>query len=256
MRVGKHCLPAVILGRTNYGESDLIVHFFTEEFGKISGLAKYGRKSRKRFGNVLSPAMLVDLDFTHTSGRDLVRLDRGELTHAFDHLGSDVHQLAWAGQALELIDGFCAPLDPAPELFKLLVWCLERLDQGLRMEEALFIFQLKLLALSGFGPNLEACGECGQPVGDQRPMHLRPEQGGVACRSCSAGGFPVSAGTIKLMTLIQSLEISKLNRVRVHAQALKETGSFPLAYIRHILGRDLKSCRFLEQIKGRRTLTR
>ena len=94
-------------------------------------MARHGRKSRKRFGNVLSPSSLVDLAFTVSSGRDMVRLEEGDLVRAFDGLSRDVRLLAYAGQALELVDAFCKEFDSSPEVFDLLLATLTRLGDGI-----------------------------------------------------------------------------------------------------------------------------
>ena len=249
MKPGKYRQKAVVLSRTNYGEADLIVGFFTPEYGKVRGMAKHGRKSRKRFGNVLSSPALVELAFTQVRGRDLVRLEGGDLIRAFDGLGRDVKLLARAGQALELVDAFCAPLDPSPQVFTMLLWALDRLDQGLRPVETSLIFQLKLLVLAGFGPNLEVCSVCRRFPEADRPVGLKPDQGGLVCQECAPGAFPASPGTIKIMSLVQGLAVDRLDRVRVSDQAESEAGSFLMTYIRHILGRDLRSSRFIDQIE-------
>ena len=50
MRRGLYKTRAVVLNSFDYGESDRIVAFYTEDFGKIKGMAKGARRSRKRFG--------------------------------------------------------------------------------------------------------------------------------------------------------------------------------------------------------------
>ncbi|MFH1091522.1 MAG: DNA repair protein RecO, partial [Pseudomonadota bacterium] len=84
------------MNRTNYGEADLIVNFLTADFGKVSGLAKHGRKSRQRFGNLLAPGTLAELVYTQVRGRDLVRLEGGDLIKCFENLGSEVGLLTRA----------------------------------------------------------------------------------------------------------------------------------------------------------------
>ncbi|MBU2547255.1 MAG: DNA repair protein RecO [Proteobacteria bacterium] len=246
MKPGPYRFKAVILSRTQYGEADLIVNFLTREHGKMSGLARHGRKSRKRFGNVLLSPALVELAFTQPRGRDLVRLDQGDLVRSFEGLGRDFHLLALGQQSLELADAFCAPLDPAPDVFDWLVWSLERMDVGVRPRETAFIFQLKLLILTGFGPNLAACPLCGRPPEDGRTAELKPEHGGLVCRRCSPGGFSVSPGTLKIMSLIQGLPLDRIDRVRIGDASLDEASPFLLSSIRSILGRDLKTARFVE----------
>ena len=46
---------AIVLRLLDYGESDRIVTFSTADFGKIRGIAKGARRSRKRFTNALEP---------------------------------------------------------------------------------------------------------------------------------------------------------------------------------------------------------
>ncbi|MDR3038309.1 MAG: recombination protein O N-terminal domain-containing protein, partial [Candidatus Adiutrix sp.] len=58
-------LAAVVLARTNYGEADLIVTFLTRELGLVSALARYGRRSRRRFGGgLLAPGVSAWYEFT------------------------------------------------------------------------------------------------------------------------------------------------------------------------------------------------
>ncbi|MBW2092783.1 MAG: DNA repair protein RecO, partial [Deltaproteobacteria bacterium] len=248
MHKSRYSFPAVILNRTNYGEADLIVTFLSREQGKISGLAKHGRKSRKRFGNILSSLALIKLDFTVTSERDLVRLDSGDLIRNFDGVAHNVNRLALAGYALELVDGFCAPHDPVPEIFDLLTWFLGRLDSGERLEESAFIFQLRLLKLAGFGPNIAACPVCGRLVSEEQPLTMKPEHDGVVCQRCVPSGSSISAGALKLIELARKIELDKVNRVRISSRVLGEIGPFLRAYITYTLGRELKSVRFMDQI--------
>ena len=250
MKPGKHHQRAVILGRINYGEADLIVSFLTQDMGKISGLAKYARKSRKRFGNVVSPGALVDLAFTVKPGRELVNLESGELVRGFENLAQDVTLLARASLALEIAEAFCPAHDPVPDVYQLLNWSLDRLDRLARPEETLFLFLLKSLQLAGFGPNVSFCPVCGKEVEPGRSGTLKCEPGGLVCRDCSPGGFAVSPGTVRIMALVQSMGPDKIDRIRVGERTVKEAGPFLLTFVRSVLGRELKSARFLEQMES------
>jgi DNA repair protein RecO (recombination protein O) len=58
-----HQTPAVILRTTPFGESDQIVTLYTLEFGKIRGIAKGAKRSRKRFGARLEIGSYVQVAF-------------------------------------------------------------------------------------------------------------------------------------------------------------------------------------------------
>ncbi|MBW2672896.1 MAG: DNA repair protein RecO, partial [Deltaproteobacteria bacterium] len=55
MRRPPHKTPAFVLHFLNYGEADRIVTLFTREFGKLKGIAKGARRSKKRFANAIEP---------------------------------------------------------------------------------------------------------------------------------------------------------------------------------------------------------
>ena len=48
-----HKTEAIVLRCLDYGESDRIVTFYTRDYGKLRGIAKGARRSRKRFANAL-----------------------------------------------------------------------------------------------------------------------------------------------------------------------------------------------------------
>jgi len=248
MQRGRYKLPAVVLSRTNYGEADLIVRFLTRDQGKISGLAKHARKSMKRFGGIFTSLAMVELDFTVTPGRDLVRLENGELLTSFEAVANDIRVTALAGYGLELVDCFSAPQDPAPEVFELLVWFLNSLAEGGRPMETALVFQIRLLKLAGFAPSVSSCGVCSQAALDGRELTLSASKGGVVCRSCSPSGFPVTAGSLKLMEFVQSLELDKVGRARASDRVIGEVQPFLRAYVTYILGRELKSARVMDQV--------
>lgn len=252
MKQGPYKENSIILRKTAYSESDYILSFLTRPHGRVEGIARHGRKSIKRFGASLSSLGLVDMHFTVKPHRELVWLDKGEVLEVFDGLAVHPANLGAAEMALEIVEAFIRPLDPAPEVFDLLVWALRRINAGQRPAEALFIFQVKLLTLTGFGPNLAACGVCGRDPHPGEACGLSPEADGLACPSCVPGAFIARPGALKSMHLIQKLAPERLDRVRVAPEALREAGPFLLAYLRRLLGRDLNSARFLEQFsRGR-----
>ena len=65
---------AIVTHSFNYGESDKIVTFFTKDFGKVKGIAKGARRSKKRFQNALDLFSHLRLIFFDREGMGLVRV--------------------------------------------------------------------------------------------------------------------------------------------------------------------------------------
>ena len=53
--------PAIILSVKDYGEADRLVTFLTPTRGRLTGVAKHARKSKKRFAHCLEPLSRVTL---------------------------------------------------------------------------------------------------------------------------------------------------------------------------------------------------
>src|SRR5512134_3304740 len=54
---------AIVLRWRPYGESDKIVTFLSEDFGKLTGIAKGAKRSRRRFPNSLEALARVRMHF-------------------------------------------------------------------------------------------------------------------------------------------------------------------------------------------------
>ena len=189
----KRRLAAVVLSRTNYGEADLIVTFLTRELGLVSGLARYGRRSIRRFGGgLLSPGVSAWFDFTIKPTSSLAFVENGEENPQARRLPPDPVIQSLAAFGLELARGFEAPGNPAEESFNLLVKHLGRLArcEDERTSRLLALdFALKYLELAGFGPRLTGCVVCGNVPETDEGWRWDPAAGGLYCHNCGRLGL-------------------------------------------------------------------
>ena len=93
---------AVVLRTWPLREADLIVSFFTRDYGRLKGVAKSALKSRKRFGGALEPMTLARAWFAERPRQELVRLDqleilRSPLSAPVDHDAHDRAELLCRG---------------------------------------------------------------------------------------------------------------------------------------------------------------
>ena len=67
-----HKTKGIVLHSTRYGESSLIVHCYTEQFGRQSLMVKGVRRSRKNNrSNLFQPLFILDLEVYHKNTRDI-----------------------------------------------------------------------------------------------------------------------------------------------------------------------------------------
>ena len=150
---------AVILAVMDYGEADRIVTFFTREHGKIKGIARGAKKSRKRFGGALEVFARLSLQIVLQEG--LSRLHGVDVITIFPHVREDLSKIGYAGYACELVDRLLPEAQANTRLFRLLVSYLEHLDAAPCCEEDRRFFEVNLLNIIGYRPPLEYCTQCG-----------------------------------------------------------------------------------------------
>src|SRR3972149_3851703 len=89
---GHFTTEAIVLNSMDYGESDRIVTLYTLGFGKVRGIAKGAKRSRKRFVNKLEPFSYINLLFFQKHGRELVMIEQAETIRGFNGLLVDMER--------------------------------------------------------------------------------------------------------------------------------------------------------------------
>ena len=154
---------AVVLRTGPVHEADLIVSFFTRDYGKVRGVAKSALKSRKRFGGALEPMTLAQAWFAERNGQELVRLDQLEIVRSPLSSPIDPTRMTVLSFFAELLDEALPDHDPQETIFRLLVSVLEQTT----VEQPwmpLTYFQLWMTRLMGLLPDIAHCTACGEAL--------------------------------------------------------------------------------------------
>jgi DNA repair protein RecO (recombination protein O) len=154
---------AVVLRTWPVNEADLIVSFFTRDYGKVKGVAKSALKSRKRFGGTLEPMTVARAWFAERSGQELVRLDQLELVRSPLSAPVDQARLTVLSFFAEVLDEALPERDPQDAVFRLLLAVLEQTT----VEQPwmpLTYFSLWMTRLMGLLPDIGHCTACGDPL--------------------------------------------------------------------------------------------
>jgi DNA repair protein RecO (recombination protein O) len=159
---------AVVLRTWPVQEADLVVSFFTRDYGLLKGIAKSALKSRKRFGGALEPMTMVRAWFAERPRQDLVRLDQLEIVSSPLAQPIDLARATVLSFYAELLDESLPERDPQETVFRLLVSVLEHTHalQPNIIEPwmPLTYFQLWITRLMGLLPDLAHCTVCGEPL--------------------------------------------------------------------------------------------
>jgi DNA repair protein RecO (recombination protein O) len=243
---------AIVLRVIDYGESDRIVTFCTADFGKIRGIAKGARRSRKRFVNALEPFSCSRVRFSRRGPDCLALIEGCDVVSHFPGIRADLEKTLAASYLIDLTDQF-TPEDKKNEASFFLLQDFLRWLEGTAMTEALLrFFEIRLLRISGYDPVLNCCLCCKTPIGNQAAYRFDAAKGGLTCNVCgpvNRDAIPVSLGTIRTLLLGREMEIGRLGRLLLSDQSANESRRLLAHFIRHILGRELKSVHVLNEIR-------
>jgi DNA repair protein RecO (recombination protein O) len=154
---------AVVLRTWPIQESDLIVSFFTRDYGKVKGVAKSALRSRRRFGGALEPTTVARAWFAERPRQELVRLDQLEIIRSPLSAPVDATRMAVLSFFAEVLDEALPEHDPQETVFRLALAVLEQTT----VEQPwmpLTYFSLWITRLMGLLPDIGRCTACGEPL--------------------------------------------------------------------------------------------
>jgi DNA repair protein RecO (recombination protein O) len=247
-----HKASAFVIRFIDYGESDRIVTFYTDAFGKLKGIAKGARRSKRRFSNAIEPFSQSRILFSRGRKEGLAIIENCDVIHHYPSIREDLERTMVASYFIELVDHFTIEGKRSLRVFKLLQDFLELIEQGNAIEEMVRFFELRLLKISGYDPFLEKCVFCGIPLDEISYPAFSPADGGIRCSECSEKCFdsiPVSAGTLKMLSMGRKIQIDRIHRLAISENSLRESDTILRSFIRHILGKEPNSLRVFNQIR-------
>lgn len=247
-----HVTPAIVLRTWPFGESDKIVSFLTENHGKLTGIAKGAKRSRKRFVNSLEPFSLVNLRFQDRAHSNLAFILASDLSLGFKHLATSLEKIFFASYLVEITDGLIGEREENRLVFRHLRDGLIHLEKQAMSLSFLTFFELKLLELAGYRPLLDGCRRCGRERRDPSATcwHFSARDGGIFCDPCSRLRreiFPLSAATLEILMNLQEEKNVIAFDISPPTAMLKEIRSAVLRFIELHMEREIKSAAFLHQ---------
>ena len=186
----------IVLRVSESKESDCVLTVLTDEMGKLPVIAKGARSRRSKVSAAAQLLTYSEMVLSESHGWQY--LTEANTIELFDGVRSDVELLSLASYFAELVDHVASDDAEAGELLPLLLNALYALGTLHRPQELVkAAFELRLMALIGFEPLLDACCACGAAEPDAPVFDL---QGGtLLCRACGQSGrfAPLTRGALQ-----------------------------------------------------------
>lgn len=232
---------AIVLNTLPYADSDLIVTFFSEEQGIIKGMAKGARRSRKRFAGCFEPFNLIMLGAAVKESGGLARVDSADILDLHYGIREDLARIHAGALMLEIASLLEGSEAGSADGFLLLKAALETLDGSPDPVDLGAVFIIKYLEVSGFKLPHGFCTRCGCSIHDKEAFY--PGGYGLLCAGCAArsGGMPLGKGSLAFIRRAESIDTSKMGRLRLAPSARRELFSFLREFVAAVAGKRLKS---------------
>ncbi len=234
------------------GEADRIVTLVTPVHGLVRGVAKAARKPGSRLGGHLDLLRHVSVSVRET--RSLHGLSQVSTVNGFRGLRDDLDRFSRASYVSEMAERFSVEGGANQPLFRLLVQVLESLEKTSNPEMVVHYFEMRLLQLSGFAPELSRCVETGTEL-DPGDHLYSPDRGGLVNRESRPVGesalLPASLNTIKLLRFLARTDVEQADRMKIGEDENRQLSRILRAQVHHVLDRALRSEAFMDEVRTR-----
>jgi DNA repair protein RecO (recombination protein O) len=254
-RVRLYASEAIVLRRTDYGEADRILTIMTPELGKLRVIAKGVRKiTSRKAGHV---ELFTRVKLLMARGRTFDIVSQAETIEPYRPLREDLLRGSYAHYLSELIDVFAQEGSEDSALYDLLASGLSWVSQAPTPALAARYFEMRLLTLTGYRPQLFRCARTGEVV-DIEPANVQhvafsPMEGGIlsagaALQARDAMSLPVNV--LRVMRILQTKDFEEISALEITPALHSQTEQVMRRYISFILERNLRSTQFLHQLQS------
>lgn len=245
-----HDTEAIVLRTADYSESDRLITYLTPGAGKLVGIAKHARKSRKRFAHTLEPCSLVLLRYKQ--GKQLAWIERSKLLDPHLPLREDMLRWSYAALLSEIVAYMTPEGQEQVPLFQLTRTSLEHLSADPDPLNTLLVFAIRFMHTMGYLPEFTCCCVCHADIEQFGRWNWHLLDGQVACPShCQNGSsrLQLDLGTLLLIRQAKQLPLDRIWRLRIRKDL-----QLPLrkAFLHWVMGqthKQLKTIQVLAQFE-------
>lgn len=242
----------IILRQMPLGESDRLLTLYTPGYGKIRTVARRVRRTKSKLVGHTEPLTHSRLSISY--GKSLDWISEAETIHSFRRIKEDLTLLAKGLYLSELVDGFSVELEPNPSVYKLLldtITIFNNTVEPLSYSALIRQFELRLLMLSGFGPDLHNCVECREELEPANHFYSC-NHGGVLCKKCQNVSkdrlIPVSLNSMKVLRFLERQSSDAVAKLDVPETIMQELEKLLVTNVTYVLEREIKSASFMKLV--------
>jgi DNA repair protein RecO (recombination protein O) len=237
---------AIILRCYPLGEADRLVSFLGRTTGRLRGVATGARRPKSRFGSTLEPLSHIRMWFYERETRELVRIQQCELIQSFLEVQRDYNLSLGLAAVSEIAEGLLPEREPAEAAFRLVLVTAREIGRHARIALPLAYFNLWMMRLGGWLPQLDRCAGCGRGLGAEA-AYASPFFSGLACANCRTAGMRGMSGPgLALARRMLAEKLERLAEEEWPASQVGELNGYLFDLVEHHLERKLTTRRLID----------
>ncbi len=240
---------AIVLKHQPLGEADRLLTILTPSYGKLRVVAKGARRPKSKVAGHVEP--LTRSALLLSQGQNLDVVSQAQAIESYPRLRSDLWLASCAMYLAELTDAFATEATEHYAVYQLLQTTLDWLEQGGPVGLVLRHYEVTLLGLVGYRPELHHCVECRRPIEPGQHVFSAPA-GGIVCPACRGSVRQVrllSLNALKVLRLLERGDRAAMERLRLSNELEGEVEQTLRQYVWYHLEREMKSAAFLDLLR-------
>ena len=137
-------------------DSSLIVHWLTQQHGRLTTVAKGARRPKSRFRGVIDLFFEAEIFFAQSRRSNLHTLREVRLSEAHSNLRQDIRCLQLMAYATCLLEKNTEPEHPLPGIHAIFSTLLKHLETHPTRPALVYAFEIKILNELGLAPPLDS----------------------------------------------------------------------------------------------------
>lgn len=240
---------AIVIGSKKLSDTDLLITLFSQDQGKIVAVAKGARSSKSKLAASVQPYTYGR--FNMTSGSSFQTVSSVEILDSFYGIREDLKKYAYGSYVMELTQHVVLEGEAQNELFNLVLETVHGIHTTEKYELLKLSFELKVMNILGYKPNVLECINCGNTEPEKYYFH--GSAGGILCQNCSnadSGLLNIGKTLPKLIEYLSEKDIRIILKTEINDVYLRKLDIIINGYIKyHLEIKTFKSLDFLKTMR-------
>lgn len=196
---------AIILRKTNFSNSSLILQLYSKNNGKISVLVKGARRSKSKVGSKIDILNHVEFVFFKKVGRDIQLATEINLINHYPHIKEKIEKIKYASAVCELILKLIPEHEASERIFKGSIKMLNHFNNSEDAENLLFAkYLFFFIKETGFELSFEKCSICNKELKSEGQNAFSYSEG-IICGQCNKDKMLTYQLPVELYNLFECL---------------------------------------------------